>query len=642
MKINKININLLMITLLLVCLVFCAIFLLVANDTQLTTTAYAATKELDQTVKNKHDSAFGEGHSVNNLIEINQNYFTTSGNALNAGKYYLSSNVDLVDTIQVNGAVELCLNGFELRGNGTSTVLFVNSGATLILHDCDESGNGEGKITDGCGSGAKILSNSPNFLYVNGGGVYVDTDGTFKMYSGEISGNTTGKYGCGGGVYVHTNGVFEMYGGEISENTGDVVNGSGVYVRGSFVMENGTISRNFDGFQAGGVCVEYGTFVMKNGKITNNSSTWGGGVYVTYGTFEMYDGEISENTVENNAGGIDINLSSSFTMSGGKVCRNTAKYCAGGVFIASDVAFNVSGNSVITDNKLSDGTNDNVCLYTEKSYIAVGELEEGAKIGVSLYRFHTSELVAENGSKYAKHFFSDDSSKCIWGVDDGLYLKDHQVSDNPVSSDGSNICTEGGNARFYCENGCGYYDERSVGALGHNYKYVQGKNPSCTEAGYISHYYCNQCGGYFREEGGETWDFDKSLAIPALEHSFGDWESDGEKHWRKCERCNTISDRSEHQWDDGEIRVQPTETENGEKIHTCKECGHVRTETIPTLNGEIKNPDNTTPSGDIDNGVTGFSDLQKTILIAVFSGLAGLFVLLTIVALVVSKANKKS
>jgi len=83
----------------------------------------------------------------------------------------------------------------------------------------------------------------------NGGGVYVDNDGTFTMNGGTISGNTVqpGAFGSvyGGGVYVGS-GTFTMNGGIISGNTAKN-GGGGVYVgnfNSVFHITGGTVYGN--------------------------------------------------------------------------------------------------------------------------------------------------------------------------------------------------------------------------------------------------------------------------------------------------------------------------------------------------------------------------------------------------------------
>jgi hypothetical protein len=110
-----------------------------------------------------------------------------------------------------------------LKGKANNAPLvYVGSNSTFVMQSGTITGNNGGSL---------------------GGGVYVG-GGTFTMYGGTISGNTCGSYGAG--VFVQT-GTFTMRGGTIS---GDTVTGSnsaygggGVYVvtNGTFRLVTGTI-----------------------------------------------------------------------------------------------------------------------------------------------------------------------------------------------------------------------------------------------------------------------------------------------------------------------------------------------------------------------------------------------------------------
>lgn len=168
----------------------------------------------------------------------------TSGNLTTDGSYYLNGNV--TGGISVTGNVTLCLNGHNISGG--RSVITVEDGATLTLCDCQ----GTGKIT-----GCDLMSAN------NGGGVLVNSGGTFVMTSGTISGNN--KPFGNGGVYVAANASFTMTGGTISENVGrtvvvgDTAIGGGVCVNGGTFNISGT--PNITG--------DYGNvYLISNSKIT--------------------------------------------------------------------------------------------------------------------------------------------------------------------------------------------------------------------------------------------------------------------------------------------------------------------------------------------------------------------------------------
>ena len=98
-----------------------------------------------------------------------------------AGNYYLKKDVTIDDQWQAVNDVVLCLNGYSISSNlsssiSTNGVIQISSDVTFTLTDCNGSGQNRGIITHESGK--------------NGRGVYVADGGVFYMYGGEISGNT--------------------------------------------------------------------------------------------------------------------------------------------------------------------------------------------------------------------------------------------------------------------------------------------------------------------------------------------------------------------------------------------------------------------------------------------------------------------
>jgi hypothetical protein len=219
-------------------------------------------------------------------------------------------------------------------------------------------------------------TNSTGAPGTTGGGVLVNSGGTFTMDGGTVSGNTARK--GGGGVYVNQ-GTFTMNGGTIggddsSGNTASGESGGGVYVignGGSFTMENGSIvSGNKADNSGGGVAVyNNGTFTMKTGStVSGNKANManpsppgafgGGGVAViSNGVFKMEDGTISGNEVISGSlkggGGVYVSAyNGNFTMDKGTITENTADK-GGGVYVHTASTFTmtdgtISGNTAST------------------------------------------------------------------------------------------------------------------------------------------------------------------------------------------------------------------------------------------------------------------------------------------------------
>ena len=65
-------------------------------------------------------------------------------------------------------------------------------------------------------------------------------------------------------------------------------------------------------------------------------------------------------------------------------------------------------------------------------------------------------------------------------------------------------------------------------------------------------------------------------------HNFGDWTKyDDVQHCHACE-CGE-EEYANHNWDDGEVTVEPTYTSTGVMTFTCNDCSETKTESIPVL-----------------------------------------------------------
>lgn len=180
----------------------------------------------------------------------------TYANGLSSGTAYIQLQSDISTTATLMFYSEkttiLDLNGKTIDAkNGAFSVLTVNGNLTLCDSNTTTVAN-QGKITGGTG------------LSGYGGGVYIESTGTFTMTGGNITGNTSGT--SGGGVYG---------------------NGSdGVHV---MTMTGGSITGNHTQYNGGGVFIQTGGFTVGGtAKITSNTSgtapnTLANNVYL-YGT----------------------------------------------------------------------------------------------------------------------------------------------------------------------------------------------------------------------------------------------------------------------------------------------------------------------------------------------------------------------
>ena len=295
---------------------------------------------------------------ISSLNDINQ-----------TGNYYLTKDVTLSETWTCNDDVTLCLNGYSIKAEHSSTIITVAQGKTFTLTDCNSSKSSKHFKKDD--SSGRWVQDDDGTITVNGGavfhpgnkaglGVNVPKNGTFTMYGGTICGNSGGS---GGGVRVFPSGTFNMYGGTICGNIGSY--GGGVYVD------------------------PYGTFNMSgNAAITGNTGTYSGGVSVD-GTFNMSgDAAITGNGSPKGRGGVhmsgkDANMNVSGNVQikdnwrGGTLTADKGVYVKGDSGSANNLCL-VQGQVVTIDDSNGLGSNAHIGVTTENvpAKIATGATKE--------------------------------------------------------------------------------------------------------------------------------------------------------------------------------------------------------------------------------------------------------------------------
>ena len=250
-----------------------------------------------------------------------------------AGNYYLTQDVTSSTTWTCSSNVNLCLNGHSITRNGDGNAINVTQNATFTLCDCNGSKAGNGKI---------IISSARY-------GVKIESNGTFFMYSGSISGTGTGVDVSSGSS------KFNMYGGAIEGNTWHGVNNSG-----TFNMYGGVIKGN----DRCGVYNTRNTFNMYGGSIIDNKAELGG-VYVHGGTFTVSGNvNITGNTAKGNMTNVYLPAGKTITVigalgTGAQIGVTTANEIAEGSYLT--IAKGIDKNSskyTLTETDLNAFTSD--------------------------------------------------------------------------------------------------------------------------------------------------------------------------------------------------------------------------------------------------------------------------------------------
>ena len=236
----------------------------------------------------------------------------TEKTTLTAGEYYLCNNVNLTQTLVIQGDVTLDLNGFVLQHenrDANDSVIKIESG-TLTLVDShpaaihkfvkeatglwtlNENAGTEivkgGVITGGIGREHSFSSVYGSISENGGGGVFINQDASFVMEGGNIVGcSAVGEHNTAGGVLVARSASFVMKAGKIAGYT--AARGGGVYVAdrdgdyalGSFTMNGGTIewcvAYGSAAYDDGGGVNNLGSFTMNGGTIRSCTATAGHG-----------------------------------------------------------------------------------------------------------------------------------------------------------------------------------------------------------------------------------------------------------------------------------------------------------------------------------------------------------------------------
>ena len=201
--------------------------------------------------------------------------------------------------------------------------------------------------------------------------------------------------------------------------------------------------------------------------------------------------------------------------------------------------------------------------------------------------------------------------------DTGDYVRDESTLVPPTCKDDGSV-----DMVLYCKrDGCGAELDRKTVTLyktnDHDLETVEGKDPTCGEAGYYSYQKCTVCGALFDMDGDPI---DAIPTIPATGlHTFEDIEAHeatcteaGNLAYKHCTVCGKVFEPDGetettmeavtltalgHDWSEWETVTEPTETEPGWKRRECSRCDAYEEEEIPATGGDSSSDE----SSDVDS-----------------------------------------
>lgn len=180
-------------------------------------------------------------------------------------------------------------------------------------------------------------------------------------------------------------------------------------------------------------------------------------------------------------------------------------------------------------------------------------------------------------------------------------------------------CTKYGVKKHYCtRSGCTEYEIDTVDKTEHVKETRNQKAATCTETGYSGDIYCKNCDTVL-EEGkeiaatGHTWDEGTVTKEPT--------ETENGVKTYTCKNCDATKTEEipmeTHHWDEGTVTKKATCEEAGEKTYTCKNCNATKTEEIKAtghIHTEIRDQKAATCKATGYTGDTYCTDCKKLIL----------------------------
>ena len=364
---------------------------------------------------------------------------------------------------------------------------------------------------------------------------------------------------------------------------------------GGCIYNSGTITISgitMDGNSAphGGAVSNYGDMQITNCTITNNSANGDGGGINNAGTLTVTNTKITNNNAVNGGG---ISTIGKLTLNNVTVTGNTADY-GSGIRTNASPDVTVSGDIIIRDN--SAGKYPDMLLNSSKLAVDANGPGANSYISVSAIPAPTStapvSLTGTNNADYSGYFHTDNPDYAIINGENNtvmLVMGEYTVTfdanghgtaptqqkttyggkiTEPAAPTAENYYFRGWFKESTCENMWDFDSDTVTADI-----VLYAKWSECNHSGNTNtlsctnNTTCSVCGG---------------TVAPTGHTPSASWSNDSTDHWKICENpwCGEIIEKSAHTYGGWTVTIPATEEHEGERQHTCTECGYTETEII--------------------------------------------------------------
>ena len=382
-----------------------------------------------------------------------------------------------------------------------------------------------------------------------------------------------------------------MAAGKLSGGKGCTSTQAGGCIYNSGTMTISGITMDGNSAPHGGAVSNYGDMQITNCTITNNSANGDGGGISNSGTLTVTNTKITGNNAVNGGG---ISTIGKLTLNNVTVTGNTADY-GSGIRTNASPDVTVSGDIIIRDN--SAGKYPDMLLNSSKLAVDANGPGANSYISVSAIPAPTStapvSLTGTNNADYSGYFHTDNPDYAIINGENNtvmLVMGEYTVTfdanghgtaptqqkttyggkiTEPAAPTAENYYFQGWFKESTCEN---IWDFDSDIVTANITLYA--KWSDCDHSGNTNtlsctnNTLCSVCGG---------------TVAPTGHTPSASWSKDSTDHWKICENPwgGEIIDKSAHTYGDWTVTIPAAEEHEGERQHTCTECGYTEKEVIP-------------------------------------------------------------